>query len=433
MSRLKISAALSLVALVAACASAGDRLNEGISAESAGRYYEAAMRYVDALDKDENLTEARDRLRSAGAVAIEEGLDNVHQQVELQDPLGAASEFHPLDRLVSAARSVGVRLPIPDGYGELRRNMFDAAINTLMALAEESENRRQFTTARNAYEQIRDDFEPDAEQRQASLEGQSSMFLAWARDEEANGRFRGAFQRADDAMAVSGGAPADMIDEAMALQDRVLEAGTRFVAIFPVELDPRLEGRGESDPALQLADILELEHWREPPPFVAVADPVAVRQLIRRYRRPGRALRPARILEEMGSDFGVLIDIVNLTRSEQNVRETVRTARTEGGGTQRYTRQEGTQRYEIQVRVVIVDRAGREVENFASGDNESGPFQRGVYDGDLSELNLSRSDAMLFDEARQAQARAVIEDRLLAQLAERIADQVFERVLRRVR
>jgi len=204
------------------------------------------------------------------------------------------------------------------------------------------------------------------------------------------------------------------------------------VAVFPVDKDPRLEDRGESDPALQLSDILELEHWRAPPPFVAVADPIVVRQLTRRYTPPGAPLRPRRILEEVRADYGVLIEIVNLTRSEQNVRERVRTAQTEGGGTQRYTHQEGTQRYEIQVRVIIVDPSGREVENFASGDNESGPFERGVYDGDLRDLNLSRSERMLFDEVQQAQVRAAIEDRLIAQLAERIAGQVFERVLRRV-
>lgn len=432
MSRPRITAALTLALVATACASAGDRFEQGIEAEAYGRYYEAAMRYVEALEKDEDLVEARDRLMEAGDSAIVIGMRGAGERSSMQDAVGAGGEYIALDRLLGKAQSVGVRLPRPADFRDSRRSTFDAAIVQLMDMGFDASERGRWSDGRRAYQQIRGDFQPSTSQRRASLDEESRLLLGWAFDEEDDYRLRRAFGLAGEAMAVSGGAPQNVMDEATALRARTLEAGTRFVAIFPVDKAPALDGVGESDPALQLADILELEHWRKPPAFVAVADPVVLRQLTRRYAPPGTLLRPRRILEEVGADYGVLIEISLMTLSHRNIRQRVRTARTRGGGTVRFTLEEGTLRYEINAKVILVDQTGRQIGNFAVSETESGPFERGVYDGDPRELDLTRSQLMLFDPARQAQARAVIEDRLIAQLAEELAGHVFERVLRRI-
>ena len=43
---------LVLASLLTGCASAGKRLEQGMEAEAEGSYYEAAIRYVEALEKD---------------------------------------------------------------------------------------------------------------------------------------------------------------------------------------------------------------------------------------------------------------------------------------------------------------------------------------------------------------------------------------------
>ena len=43
------------LAFAAACASAGDRLNEGIELQAQGRYMAAAYRYAEAVERDAEL------------------------------------------------------------------------------------------------------------------------------------------------------------------------------------------------------------------------------------------------------------------------------------------------------------------------------------------------------------------------------------------
>lgn len=432
MYRLRPTALLLTVVALGSCASAGDRLEEGIEAEAYGRYYAASMRYVEALEKDETMVEARDRLLVTGDSAIQEGLRDAEERLAIRDAVGAGEEFLRLDRLLSAARSVGVRLPTPADFLETRRGTFDAAVDDLMELADEGARRREWGTARSALVRVRSDFEPDDEQREASTDAEARLLLDWAHYEEDARRYRRAFDLAGEMLAMGRSAPADLADDAVALQERALDLGTLFVAVFPVDLAPELRGRGEENPSILLSDALELDYWRAPPAFVAVADPVRVRQLTRRYSPPGTPLRPRRILDEVRADFGVLIEITQLTRSERNVRERVRTAQTDGGGTVRYTLQEGTQRYEIRAQVVLLDAAGRTLDDFHVSENVSGPFSRAVYDGDIDDLDLSRNERMLFDPVPQAQARAQLEARLAGELAEVLADQLFTRLLRRV-
>ena len=72
--RTRIALLLSL-ALLTACASATDRLNDGITLQSQGRYIEAVYRYADAVEKDGDLSEAQDRLLAAGDTALLTAMD----------------------------------------------------------------------------------------------------------------------------------------------------------------------------------------------------------------------------------------------------------------------------------------------------------------------------------------------------------------------
>ena len=414
---------LLLPLLASACASAGERLEQGIEAEAYGRWYQAANRYVEALEKDARMTEAR-------------------------DAVGAGEEVQRIDRLLARAGNVGVRLPTPEDYPDTRRSTFDAAIETLSAQGLDAHERGQWNTGQQAFTRMRNDFEPSESQRRESLTAESRLLLDWAFAEEDAFHFRRAFDLAEEAMAVEAmtagrtgsGDPEDPItgaslgvaDAALALQDRVVAAGTLGMVVFPVTEGSEVEGLGETDPAQLLSDLLELDHWRRPPLFIAVADPVLVRTVTRRFTPAGTPLRPERILDELGADFGVLIEVTGFTIAEEDVRHRSRTARTARGASATYTEEEGTFRYEVTADIVVLGRDGRELEHFPMTEDERGPFERGSYEGDPRSLELSRSEARLFDPVVQAQQRAAVEDALMATLAGRIAEEVFRRVLNRI-
>jgi len=421
----KATGPLLLTLLLSACASAGDRLEQGLEAEAYGRWYQAANRYIEALEKDAQMEEARDRLLEVGDSAITQSLQATEVRLQTRDAVGAGEEYHRMDRLLARARTVGVRLPTPGDYNETRRAAFDSAIDELMALGAENHRRGQWGAGRQAFVRLRNDFEPNTDQRRRSAFGLAEEAI------EVGAQGAGP-DTADNPIDAATGAPIDLAHSARDLQDRAVAAGTVGVVVFPVTKASELEGRGETDPAQLLSDVLELDHWRLPPLFIAVADPVIVRTVTRRITPPGTLLRPERIMDELAAEFGILIDITTLTMSERNVRQRARTGRTQRGTAAAYTEEEGTLRYEVFAQVLILDRDGREVEEFPVSENESGPFQRGVYEGDPRNLDLSRSEARLFDPVVLAQQRAVIEDALMAQLAEGIADQVFRRVLNRI-
>jgi hypothetical protein len=428
---LRLPLVLTTALIATACASAGDRFKDGTEAEGAGNYYRAAMRYVDALEKDETMVEAKDRLLIAGDSAIITSLRTIDGLLGVSDPVAAGEEFLALDRLLSAAEDVGVNLPTPAEFTAYRRGTLDGAITELMARATDLQTDGAWGRSRSTLSRIPGEFQPNPEQLRVTREAESWLLMDWAADEEAMDRFRRAFGLAVEAVDVIG-APDEVVDRAIELQGRALEFGTRFVAVFPITKTPELRGQGEEDLAVLLSDLLDLQHWQEPPGFIAIADPVLIRRLTRRYTPRGMPLRPLRIMGEVGADYGVLIEIDRFTRTERDVRRRERASRTRRDSTVTYYEESGTQRYDIRARVIILDARGREVDDFFVSRNKSGSFERGVYEGDLRELKMSRNQQRLFDRVRQAQARAELEGRLVSELSKRLGDQLFGRILRRI-
>ena len=341
---------LVLVALATGCASAEKRLEQGMESEAEGSYYQAAIRYVEALEKDAALGEARDRLLEASDSAVSIGVAAAASHTREGNPVGAAEEFLTLDRLIGGARGVGVRVPTPTEYTEERRSAFDDAIAAFMARSEDAANRRQWGEARQALNRVRRDLAPSAAQSEASQTAEAYLLLTWAESEENDGRLRGSFVLAGEALAslrpapadlVDGAealraramrpcglpgdllltwaeseendgrlrgsfvlagealaslrpAPADLVDGAEALRARAIANGTRALAVFPVTVTAPVREQMDGDLDEELADLLELVYWRAPPPFLVVSDPVVVRQVLRRFAPPGRSFRPGR-------------------------------------------------------------------------------------------------------------------------------------------
>jgi len=419
------------IAATTACASAGKRLEQGLDLEARGDWYGATLRYADALEKDPGMEEARRGLYVAGDSAIVQGLRRADERAAAGDPVGGADEVRRLDALLARGRSVGASIPVPDTYDAVRRHAFDAAVERLMEDANASRAEARWGDARASYLRIRRDFEASPEQARASLDAEAGLLVAWAGAYADEGRFRAAYDRAGEALALPAPIPGDVADAATDLQNRSLANGLRVLAIFPVGSTAEVRATAEGDLEGQLSDVLELDHWREPPLFVAVADPVVVRQTTRRLL-PGTPFRPGRVLDAVGADFGALVELTRLEVTEHDVTSDTRTTRTREGRPASYSVEQGQLRYVIEATLTFFDERGVQIASSTVRANEAGRFERGVYRGDPRDLELSRGEQLLFDPAARRQRRAEIETRLLSELAGKVADGVYREVVRRI-
>ena len=427
-----VAALAAATAFVCACASAGKRLEQGLDAEARGDWLEAASRYADALEKEPTLERARRGVYVAGDSAVRLALRRSAERGAAGDPVGTAEELGRVDGLLARGREVGVTIPTPDAWADRRREAFDAAADRLVERGDSLRGEERWSEARAAYQRIRSDFDPTPERARASFDAEADLLVAWAGAEAADERYRAAYDRAAEALAVPGPLPRSVADRATELQERALSSGLRVLAIFPVGSNAQVREVTQTDLESQLSDVLELEHWRSPPLFVAVADPVAVRQTTRRLFPAGATFRPGRVLEEVGADFGALVELTKLEVTESDVTSEERTARNSHGRPVTWTLERGRARYALEATVTIFDDRGTRLGSSTARASGSGRFERGRYGGSWRDLDLSRGEILLFDPAARRQQYALIEEKLLADLAGEVADDVFREVVRRI-
>ena len=442
-----LSALLS-VSVLAGCASATDRLNDGIALQSQGRYMEAVYRYADAVDRDRELVEAQDRLLAVGDSAIMVAMDEADALERRGDPVGSAEQYRAIDQMLARVRQVGMRLDVPADYGTIRRAVFDNAVGWRMAQGSQAADRGSWEVARDHFVGARADFLlPSRAQVDGSYEAETQLLLRWAETELDDGRPRAAYALAQEAVGVRSSPPRDVVLRVRDLQTSALDAGTVVVAVLPVTGAPGVRDYLGAEFEVALDDDLTLDHWNQPPPFVDVADPVILRRELRGLLRGQVAQTPlvvGRALELIGADLGVLIELSEIEGTEADVetrtREAIGPLAAAGGrganrqadqtmDTVTYRTLEGTLSYYLEANIVIVDADGREIERFEASSRKSGPFRRGEFDGDPEVLTLPRGDADFFDADVVAGHVARIEDELMEDLAVAIAAGTYDTVL----
>ncbi|MEQ9399071.1 MAG: hypothetical protein RJQ04_07850 [Longimicrobiales bacterium] len=439
-SRLVGSAGLRVVVVAAAlaggaCASAADRYDEGLALEAEGRWRDAALRYVDALDKDDTPAGTRERLALALDSAVFHGRRDAARWQRTGDAEAAAEIFLDLDDVYARAGAVGFVPAPPAGYAQDRRDALDSAVARVMDAGRDAEARGEWSRARGSYQRVRDRYLPTADQERAAWEAEARTLAAWGRAEVDAGRYRAGYERAGDALALEGPTPRGTLEEARRIQATARARGTRRVAVLPITARAVVGGMSAEATAAQLADVLELAYWREPPPLVAVADPVDVRQAVRRVQGGSPTLDTrdvARLLDALEADFGVLLEFTSLTLSERIDRTTSETARLRRGGSATYTVERGRTTFEGTVEVLIVDSRGLRVTGFTEEADGSGSFERGRYEGDPAELDLGRNEARRFEDALHRARQAEILEELVAELAEDLGRRIYEGVLARI-
>jgi len=428
----------SLLALffLAGCASAGDRLEDGLQLQAEGRFIEAAYRYADAVDKDRSLIEAQDRLIAATDTAIVMTRTSYEHLQSSGDLIAAADGFRDIDRLLARVREVGLRYAPPSDYAALRREAFDHAIEALMGYAGTLQDEGRFGEARRALVRARNDFSATSAQSATSLSAEVELLLDWGESDLDVGALKAAFAHAGQAVEVRTPPAQGVTRRADDIRNEALDLGTLRVAILPITSTAAVREIIGTEYQGELSDNLEVDYWRAPPPFVAVADPVMVRREARDAAsgsRPLNARQVERVLDEVGADLGALIEVQVVQLREDNLREETKPVRLRSGAADFFKLVRGRLAVDVTVEVVIVDGNGRELETFRVAARETGNFERGVYEGNAGELELSRNEARYFDRDLIDEQTKEVERAALAELAENVATKIFDEIVSRVR
>lgn len=427
------SAALALL-LLAACATAQKKFEEGRTLEERGRASDAAARYVEALKKDPSLAEARARLRETGTRAVGDYLREADAARAAGRADDAADDVLAMEALVRGASGVGVPLDVPADWETRRRETLDAAISAALAAGSSAAGRAEFDQAVRGYERAAGRYQPSHAQRTALDRARHDALLGWAESEAARGAFRSAYERAGLAVAA-------LADSGSALRARQLRAdalrrGTREVAALPVAAPENGRAWVPSPFLPLLNEELEEEGWSRPPLFVRVLDAERTGRLGRRHgygRRLLTADEAARLGRELDVEFVVLTRLDTLHLWESRADSARRAVKTQAGADTAYVLRTGRREAEARVTYFLVDPVTRRVvEERRVSARASAPLRVAAFAGDWRTLAVSRSDRALFEPHRRAEVEREVLRRLAAELGPRLARDVFARITPRI-
>lgn len=432
--RPRLTFGLVLLLLLTSCASAGKRLEQGVDLERQGRDDQAIARYVQALQKDPDLAEARARLTEVGERAVNEHLRVARSLQGQHDPVAAALELRAVDGVVASARSVGVRLPLAATYSADRRTTLSDAVESLLAEGAAAHDRGRWQDGLSAYRRARGEFEPSSAQRDAALTGESRILVDFSRAELHSGHLRSAYDLAEQVHRLEW-SPAQEHQDAADLMFTALARGEVELMTLPVVASERSRDGGLLDLEVRVNDALDRSAWRSPPPFVRITDPVAVREVVRQaggLRGGVRAPLLGLLLRAVDADYGAWLELVEVDATEFEVKRTTRAVKTHGGRATSFVLEEGQRRMRAQARVIVVDRDGNEVTNQLVNGVATRPFRRGVYEGDPKELNLDRRDVDAFDPLVLGAQEQAMRQAMAVELSAQLGTAVLEPVLARI-
>jgi hypothetical protein len=434
-SRRALTAALLPLLLFTGCMSASKRLDQGLRLEERGQPTEAARRYIDALRRDPTLANARIRLQETGAVAVEHLLAESDARGRGGAHGAAAESLLTLDALVRDAAGVGVRLPLPADYAEIRRAAFDRAIDQAHADADRLSASARFGDALGRLDRAAGRWNPSTAQLARIDEHRLDTFVGWSRHEADAGRFRASYQVAERGIAAFGGGGA-ALERLREAQLRAIDEGTVRVALLPIQVDESHAGALGAAFVRDLENELEAGAWSRPPDFIDVVDPSDVRAGLRRLRGadPRRILDAARLGRELDADLAIIVEIDSVSFTTTDERSERRTARTRSGADTAFTvvtvRSDGS----VRLRYTVVDVAARSrVAEETVVSRASRTFRQARYGGDWRQLLLQRDDQRLFETTARDRARRELTGAIITHATETLPRSVFARVLRDVR
>lgn len=431
MSRVKIAGFLA-VSLLFGCASAGDRLQEGLVLEASGDAYAASLRYLDALEKDSSFQPARARLASAGARALREGLSDAEAMAADGTPIAAARRLPPLAALYERARGYGVRLELPSAYQDRRVELMNGASDALEEVARRAERDGDWPRARSALRELRLHMATDDGRSQRAAEAEGRVLQHWAEEDMESEQYKAAFAHAQEALDLS--TSPEVQSAARDLQEEAVDLGTVFVAVLPTRLSPGVTGAERIAPEFTRAldDALELDHWAGSPLFVAVVPPPETRRALRTGGPRGAALEGPGLrllLSDLDANVVAVIEVTDIAPTKSSVKTDVVEIPLDGGGFATTRLEKGRLQYTVRADIELIDERGRRIRQTTVAASAGDRYELGIYDGDVRTLRLSRRQREQFDPYLIAAQRLAIQEAAAVELAADVARRVFDGTL----
>lgn len=433
----RLSSVVLVLLILAGCASPEKLLEKATSAEESGEYTRSSRYYISVLEKESDWDEARDGLMRVGTIAVDNLIDKANEQEELGDFDEAITTLNQLDDLRADALGVGVTLSVPADYASYKERLSEAAVISLIRRGERAEEEGDWEKALETYETVTQKYKLSVDQEEDMLLSRARVYTNWAEQEIEQGRYRRGFDRAADAINVLG-EDHPRAGGAFDLQDRAIDEGTRFVSFLPIWQTDDVADTAPSGLIEEIDDILQYDYWADPPLFIAQTDPVQLRRELRRLRYDDRLItrsEASNIGNVLEADYVVLTQAVEFRMDERRMREKTKKTKTEGRNSvdTTYIEQSFTGYLEaaIEYRIINVE-TRREVGDGTVSADASAKMKRGVYEGDYRDLDLSRNERKLFDEEEIDLAIRELEDEIIDDLAPRLANEVFDAILKRI-
>ncbi|MEZ4702306.1 MAG: LPS assembly lipoprotein LptE [Rhodothermales bacterium] len=426
------------ITLAAGCVSTQKRFERAIDLEERGQYADAASYYIQVLRKEPDREEARQGLERVGAIAIDNHYDEA-RTLEAQGAFERAmGSLDAMRSLYESARDVRVQLNMPPDYDQYRANLSTAAIRALIQSGQRAEDAGDWEEALKIYENVEKRYDLPIQQQEEVLLAKARVHVRWGEQEMSREYYRVAYDHGTAVVSMLG-PNHPRAQQGIDLQQEALRLGTRDIAFLPLYPSEQAEETAPAGIVSALNDMLIFDFWEEPPMFLHLSDPVELRRELRRLRYDTQVVsrsEAAEIGRALESDMVVVGEIVRLQYEESRVKERAKEASTRGPAPidTTYIEKSFTYRLVAEVSYSIIDTDSRRelTSGTVTADVTKG-MTRGVYAGDYRDLDLSRSERQLFDEEELTQTERDMEDDLLDKLAPRIADRIFEGLLKQIK
>ncbi|HRR08496.1 MAG TPA: hypothetical protein PLO56_07365 [Rhodothermales bacterium] len=473
MNKFAIPALLFLMLFISACDTTGKVLKRATALEAKGRYEDAAMAYIQVLQKNPNLSNARSGLQSTGDAAIRAILTE-----PTRDPKAQVSHYRRVDGLVQKADAVNLSLTLPATYQSDRRRAFNDVIRDLVTRAENlaienkweqalnsarealqyepdpdaeqmirnqmfdledqwskdlaaaglaAERKRDWSGALRNYEKATE-ITPDERMKEEMTQARSNVLFQWAEDDIRYNKFRAAYDKLGRALEM---APRN--ERARSLMEEAMRRGSRKVAFLPLYRTAAAIQEMPDSFVQELNEELQFGYWGKPPAFVITSDPRDIRREMRKDDLEGRVLSDDKVYllgRRIGGDFIVFGEIDRFVVTERNVRERDRNASTFSKQKVTYKEVIVERKVEVGVSFRILELSKRRL--FTSGGTrhtEVIQYKTAKYAGNMADLDLNREQRGVFNGEDKRENLNNMITKMVREIGKKTASGVYAKLL----
>lgn len=436
--------------MLSGCVSAKEHYERVQDYRSEGRVVAAAFEMVEVLEDDKSWPNGRRELNDLASEASKTLMGEAQTAVNQDRPIKALSSLDRIEDLEVACRSLDVSIGRPSGYDDLRATAIQDAYDLRMREGETAAAEERWAAAEDAYEDARK-YAPSDNALRTIDRRQADVRLLWAEEAMNRGQFRQAFDRADSALNLVPENTA-IAQDVRALQDAAVAEGTRLTAFFPLW---QTNEAAESLPQgflREVNDVLNLNYWTEPPLFIAAVPPVPTRRLLRDmdlHRSVLSRLQASRAGRRLDADRVLVGDIVSFREEiDDREEETIRTGwnppETTNGRSATRGRPSADaepadttyviERYDRELHATVEIRvldpfAKRTLAQHTIDVKLDGSMERGVFEGNWQNLDLSGAETSLFRPKDVRERERELEIAFADAAANAIARESFDRIL----